>query len=172
AEFMHPHARDPGEARALDLVPDHAGFHHAFAEGEIRRWAHGRGDAEDWIVAVIDALHFDQRLLARTRGVISGELAERPLPRLDVLDHLPFEHDLRMGRHRQAIKLTEHDLIRVAAMATGIVVFAQAKFKLVAASKEQQRIVSARDQHGTRFAGAEIFLSDLAAVLAWRDPQR
>ena len=77
-----------------------------------------------------------------------------------------------MGGHRQAIKLTEHDLVRLATVPAGIVVFAEAKFEFVATSKEQQRIVSAGDEHRTRFAGAEIFLSDLAAVLAWRDPQR
>src|SRR5205814_9752244 len=141
AELVHPYAGDPGETRALDLVPDHAGFHHAFAEGEIGRRAHRRGDAKDGIVAVIDALHFDQRLLARTRGVISRELAERSLPRLDVFDHLPFEHDLRMGRDRQAVKLTERDLVRLAAVATGIIVFAEAESKLVATGKAQQRIV-------------------------------
>ena len=59
AEFVHPHAGDAGQSGALDLVPDHAGLHHAFAEGEVRRRAHRRGDAEDRVVAVIDALDLD-----------------------------------------------------------------------------------------------------------------
>src|SRR5262249_59751840 len=98
AKFVHPYAGDPGQPCALDLVPDHARLHHAFAEGKIRRRTHRRGDAEDRIVAVIDALDFDQRLLARARGVIPSELAEWSFPRLDVLDHLSFEHDLGMSR--------------------------------------------------------------------------
>jgi len=36
--------------------------------------------------------------------------------------------------------------------------------------KEQQRIVTAADQHRTGLAGAEIFFTDLAAVLARRYP--
>src|SRR5262245_8829733 len=136
AEFVHPHAGDPGQARALDLVPDHAGLHHAFAEGEIGRRAHRRGDAEDRIVAIIDALDLHQRLLARARGVITRELAERSFLRLHVLDHLAFEHDLGMRRHRQTVKLAQHDLVRLTAVAAGIVVFAKAELELVAAGEE------------------------------------
>src|SRR5262245_4912360 len=136
AEFVHPHAGDPRQSRALDLVPDHAGFHHAFAEGEIGRRAHRRGDAEDRIVAVIDALDLHQRLLAWARGVIARELAERSFLRRDVLDHLAFEHDLGVRRHRQAVKLAQHDLVRLTAVAAGIVVFAETEFELVAAGEE------------------------------------
>src|SRR5260221_9962719 len=92
AEFVHPHAGDAGQSRALDLAPDHAGLHHAFAEGEIRRRAHRRGDTEDRIVAVVDTLDLDQRLVARARGVITRELPERSFLRRDVLHHLAFEH--------------------------------------------------------------------------------
>ena len=68
---------DAGEAGALDLVPDHAGLHHAFGEREVGRRLHRRGDRQDRIVAVIDALDVHQRLRARRRGVVAGELAER-----------------------------------------------------------------------------------------------
>src|SRR5262249_20813710 len=135
-ELVPPHAGDPGQSRSLDLVPDHAGLHHAFAEGEIGRRAHRRGDTEDRIVAVIDALDLHQRLLARARSVITRELAEWSFLRLDGLDHLAFEHDLGMRRHRQAVKFAQHDLVRLTAVATGIVVFAETEFELVAAGEE------------------------------------
>src|SRR5262245_33991771 len=141
AEFVHPHAVDPGESRALDLVPDHSRLHHAFAEREVGRRAHRRGDAEDWIVAVVNAPDLDQRLLARTRGVITCELPEWSFSRLDGLDHLALEHDLSVGRHGKAMELARQDLVRLAAMAAGIVVFAQPELELVAPGKEQQRIV-------------------------------
>ena len=38
--------------------------------------------------------------------------------------------------------------------------------ELVAAGQEQQRIVAATDQHRARLAGAKIFFTNLAAVLA------
>ena len=59
-----------------------------------------------------------------------------PYLRFDGLDHLPFEHDLRMRRHRQAVKLAQHDLVRLTAVAAGIVVFAETEFELVAAGEE------------------------------------
>ena len=43
---------------------------------------------------------------------------------------------------------------------------------LVAAGEEQERVVPAGDQHRAGFAGLEIFLADLAAVLAGRNPDR
>src|SRR5262245_4899247 len=123
----------PARSTSSQIMP---AFHHAFAEREIRRRAHRRGDAEDRIVAVIDALNLHQRLLARARSVITRELAEGSFLRLDGLDHLAFEHDLGMGRHRQAVKLAQHDLVRLAAVAAGIVVFAETEFELVAAGEE------------------------------------
>src|SRR5262249_56459189 len=100
-----------------------------------------RGATEDWIVAVIDAPDLDQRLLARARGVITRELAERSFLRRDVLEHLAFEHDLGMGRHRQAVKLAQHDLARLAAVSAGIVVFANAGLELVAAGDASNQVM-------------------------------
>src|SRR5262249_56847950 len=109
-------------------VPDHAGLHHAFAEGEIGRRAHRRGDTEDRIVAVIDALDLHQWLLAWARSVITRELAEWSFLRLDGLDHLAFEHDLGMRRHRQALKLPPHHLPRLTPVAARIVAFPETQF--------------------------------------------
>ena len=41
-----------------------------------------------------------------------------------------------MRRHRQAVKLAQHDLVRLTAVAAGIVVFAETEFELVAAGEE------------------------------------
>ena len=70
---------------------------------ERRQRASGRRNRENGSIAIVDASYGNERLLARARRVISGELAERPFPRRDVLDHLAFEHDLGMRRHGQAV---------------------------------------------------------------------
>src|SRR5215813_732808 len=94
------------------------------------------GEAMPRIASLLDALDLHQRLLARARSVITRELAEGSFLRLDGLDHLAFEHDLGMGRHWQAVKLAQHDLVRLTAVAAGIVVFAETEFELVAAGEE------------------------------------
>src|SRR5205823_14875435 len=62
-------------------------------------------------------------------------------------------------------------VIRRAAMPGSVVVFGEAVADLVAAGEKQQRIVPAGNQHRTGLARAPVFLADLAAVLARRDPQ-
>src|SRR3989449_9855629 len=62
ARLVDPHAAHAGEAGALDLVPDHAGLHDALGVREVRRRQHRAGEAEDRVVAVIDALDAHHRL--------------------------------------------------------------------------------------------------------------
>src|SRR5204863_1579923 len=78
AGFVHPDAFHAAEAGALDFVPDHAGLHYALGIREVRRRHHRAGEAENRIVAVIDALDAHHGLLAAAAGVVAGELAERP----------------------------------------------------------------------------------------------
>src|SRR5215471_15309326 len=170
AEFVTPNPTHPRQARTLDLIPDHPGLHHALAEREVRRRTHRGGDAEHRIVAVINAPHPHHRLLAGARRVIAGKFAERSLPCGLVRHHVAFDHHLGMRRHRQAMDLAFDHLIGHAAVAAGIIIFAQAEFQLVAAGKEQQRIMPATDQYRAWLAGAEIFLADLATMLAGRHP--
>src|SRR6516164_8362954 len=72
--------------------------------------------------------------------------------------------------HRQAVQLTQHHVIRRAAMTGSVVIFRDAEPELVTAGEKQQRIVTAADQHWTGLARAEIFFTDLAAVLTRRYP--
>src|SRR5205085_10340836 len=128
-----PHAGDTRKAGALDLVPDHAGLHHAVGEREIRGRPHRRGDRDDRVIAPIDAPHMHDRLLAWARRIVAGELPERAFFGGHALDHLAFQHDLGMRRHWQAVKLALHDFVRLAAVAAGIVVFGETLLDLVAA---------------------------------------
>src|SRR6266404_7587725 len=116
ARLVHPHAAHAGEAGALDLVPDHAGLHDALGVRKVGGWHHRTGEAEDRVVAVIDALDAHHRLLAAPAGVIAGELAERTLRSRLIRMHRAFEHDLVMRRHRQAMELAFDDVVRRAAM--------------------------------------------------------
>src|SRR5437016_8197350 len=133
ARLVHPHAAHAGEAGALDLVPDHARLHDALGVREVRRRQHRAGEAEDRVVAVIDALDAHHRLRAAPAGVIAGELAERALGQRVCRVHRAFEHDLGVRRHRQAVPLRFGDLVRRTAMPGRVVVFRQAEADLVAA---------------------------------------
>ena len=167
-EFMHhtPVTPDrPARSTSSQIMP-------AFITHLLNEKSDGGciGDAiEDRIVAIIDPLDLDHRLLTRARRIISGEFAERSFLR-DDLDHLAFEHDLGVRGHRQPVQLAQHDLIGLSAMATGIIVFRQPGLQFVAAGKEQQRIVTAADQHRAGLAVPEILLSNLPPMLARRDP--
>src|SRR5258708_16679914 len=77
ARLMVPHALYAGEARFLDLVPDHRGLHHRARDREIGWRPRGDRQRQNRIVAVIDAPDLDDRLLAGLAGVIAHELPER-----------------------------------------------------------------------------------------------
>src|SRR5438309_6323929 len=171
ARLVPPHALHARQPGALDLVPDHAGFHDALRIRKIRWRDHRTCKAEDRVVAVIDALDAHHRLPAAPAGVVAGELAERALGHRVAGMHLALEHDLGVRRHRQAVHLALDDFVRRAAMAGRVVVLGKAVADLVAAGEEEQRIVTARDEHWAWLARAPIFLPNLATVLARRDPQ-
>ena len=163
----------PGEPGGLDLVPDHAGLHDALGEGDVGRRPHRRGHGQDRVVAMIDAADAHDRLLAHVAGVVAGELAERTLrPRL-VGQELALEHDLGVGRHRQAVELARDGLVGASAMPAGIAgigEFAHAVFDLVAAGEEEDRILPAADHDRAGLPAGEILVADEPAVLAGRHP--
>src|SRR3954470_5800395 len=120
--FVHPHAFHPGETRALHFIPDHAGLHHALGVRKVGWWHHRAGEAEDRLVAVIDALDPHYGLFPAAAGVVAGEFAHRAFGHRLARMHRAFEHDLRMCRHRQTVDLTLNDVVRRPAMTGGIVV--------------------------------------------------
>src|SRR4051812_6194493 len=171
AWLVHPDALHTGQARALDLVPDHSRLHDALRIRKVRGRHHRAREPEDRIVAMVDALDAYDRLLRATAGVVAGELAERTFGHGLAGMHRAFQHDFGVRRHRQAVELALDDVIRRAAMARGVVVFRKAEADLVAACEKEQRIVAAGDEYRARLPLLPIFLADLTAVLARRDPQ-
>ena len=77
-----------------------------------------------------------------------------------------------MRRHRQAVDFARHHLVRLAAVAGGVVEFRQPVTQLVAAGEKQQRIVTAGDQHRAGLAMRVVLVADLPALLAGRDVDR
>src|SRR5439155_7416062 len=76
-----------------------------------------RSSEQDRIVPVVDRLNVDDRLLARTAGVVAGPLAERALHEPGVRRSEALDHNLGVGRDRQAGVLSADGLDRLATQA-------------------------------------------------------
>src|SRR5215470_3853987 len=53
-----------------------------------------------------------------------------------------------------------------------VIELGEAQLQLIATREKEQRVMAAADQYRARLAGAKIFFTDLATVLARRYPQR
>src|SRR2546427_9474297 len=79
ARFMAPDTLYAAQPRALDLVPDHPGLHHALAVGEIRRRAHRRGHGQYRLLAGRDSPHPGHQWFSFFPGVEAAETAQTAL---------------------------------------------------------------------------------------------
>src|SRR3990172_3564756 len=77
--LVHPDALYPRKAGTLNLVPDHAGLDDAPAKMNVGRWPHRSCHGQYRIVAVVNSLHPNHRLLRLGACIIAGELAKRAL---------------------------------------------------------------------------------------------
>jgi len=98
---MKPNAPNVGHS-----VFDERFFHHHRANqgvhvGVIVRRSPGRGAEVDRIVAKVNGLHFEHRLLLFSRTVVSGELAERPFASKLIRRAKTFYSKLTVGWNRQ-----------------------------------------------------------------------
>ncbi len=167
---VHIGADDARHACRLELLPQDAAFE---AHRVVRRAGPLRRHVEeDRIVAVVDRLDADDRLLVGgalgADRVIAGPFAERAFePRLDLgRRHLAFDDDLGMGRDRQPRERALDHLDRPAEHAAGAIELGHAERKFGVGEKEQQRIATERRHHRAGLALFPVTLCDQPALLA------
>ncbi len=169
ADFVTPHLIDARHAGVDHVLLDDGRAHHgAVARHLVRSRAHRRHAQQDRIVAMIDRLDVDHRHLAHAARIVTGPFAERALRVFLVGRDKAFEHDLRVGREREAGHLAAHHPGRSPAHAADDVELEHAVGGFDAAIEESNRI--AADHHGDRhrLAALEIFLAVDPAVMALR----
>src|SRR4051794_26185884 len=159
-DLVAPDLPDAGNAGIDHVLLDDGGAHYrAIARHLIRPGPHRRHAEKDWIVAMIDRLDVDHRHLPHAARIVPGPFAERTL-RLSLVGlDKTFEHDLGIGRDRQAGDLAAHHLGGAAAHAADDIELEGAVGRLDAPVEEGDRI--AADHHGDRHALAalEVFLA-------------
>ncbi len=174
------------EARAADLVaPDlahfgHAGIGHvlldhrraqdgAVARHLVRPAAHRRHAQKDRIVAVVDCLDVEHGRHRRAARVMPGPFAERTFHLAAVGRHIAFEHDLGVGRKRQARHLAAHHLYRPPAHPADDIDLEHAVGRLDAAIEESERIAAQHHDERHRLSFGEIFRAVEIAVMPGGD---
>src|SRR6266568_4006999 len=106
AGLERPDSFDVRQSTLFDAVPHLRGANHSLGE-RIIRWRPARpGDAQDRIVAIIDAFDPKHRRVFNPGAVVTEPLAKRSI-RLDVSRMKePLDGNLRVGGKRQAGDLT------------------------------------------------------------------
>ena len=166
--FVVPHAEHLRHAAGVERAPDLRGAGDALEQAGLVDRLVLRRAAQDRIVAIED--RFDVHIGARLGvvGVVAHPLAERPFR-----PHLPghglaFEHDLGVGRDREAGVGAADHVDRLAAQAAGDVELADLGQRR-RSEHEQQRVLAAHDRDLHRLAALEILVAVDAAVLALGD---
>ncbi len=117
---------------------------------------------------MIDRLDVEHRDRPLAAGIMPGPFAERAFVLSLVGRDEAFEHDLGVGRERQAGDLAAHHLGRPAAHAADDVELERAVGRLDAAVEERQRIAAEHHHHRHGLAARPIFLAMDIAVMAAR----
>ena len=169
SDLVRPHRFDVGHAGSLHVLANERRARDGPIARQFVGGAEGWASEDDRVVAVIDGLDIEDRLLADVAGVVAGPLTERPLLLALLRIHKAFQRDLRVRRDGKAGDLARNDLHRFAAQAAHDVVLADAVRRLAAGQQEGQGIAAQDDHRGHRLVPRLVLVAVDAAVLAGRD---
>ena len=166
ANFVGPHALHVGHPSLLDVVVEEGGTQERTIAGLLVRRLVRRRPEHDRVIAVIDGLDVEHRLVAPTGGVVPGPFAERAFREAFGRARESFEHDLGIGRKRQTGYGTADDLHGLAADPANPVVLTE-RVRDFSARGEKHQWMRA-DDHRNRawLAAVEVLLPLDPAVFA------
>src|SRR5262249_33733991 len=124
AHLMRPDRPDVWDAGLLDVLTQQSGSSHGAVARQLIGRALRRTAQKDRVVAVVDSLDVEDRLLAHVATVVSGPLSKGALLSAFVRVHESLQGDLRVGRNRQARQFSPDDLDGFAPDPSGDVVLA------------------------------------------------
>ena len=166
ADLMRPDRGHVGHAGRRDVLADQR----RAGDGAIARLLFGRAlrraADHDRVVAVVDGLDVEHRLLADVAAVVAGPFAERPFQLAFARLHEAFDDHLGVGRNRQTSDRALDHLDRLAAQAAGDIQFAHAVGHFAAGYQELQRVAADDDGHRHRLVPRLVLVAMDAPVLA------
>src|SRR5882724_6923698 len=161
-----PDSFDVRQSTLFDAVPHLCGANHSLGE-RIIRWRPARPrDAQDRIVAIIDA--FDPK---HGRVFHLGAVVTEPLPKRSIGFDVSrmkksLDSNLRVGGKRQAGDLTFDEIVGSDSDAATVIVLGITKLDGVPCGQKQQRILAHAQDDGAGFSLLKIFFHVHASMLA------
>src|SRR6266536_2032561 len=128
-----------------------------------------RGSEVDRIVAKVNGLHFENRLLLFSRPVVSGELAERPLAAKLVRRAKPFYGKFAIGRNGKPGHLPTNHRHRLSQYGAQVSVFRDSIRNADATDDEINRMVTKGYRYRRRLVSIAIFFEVDRPMVGGRD---